>query len=144
MPKRHLEAPTQEARAKSRRQLGTLKSLTVQPVTRARYNQSLEMFFQYLKDEKLLLPQKAGGLDPIVSDYLEHLWAKGHGRSVASNVLAALQDSQPQLKGKLQQSWRLLKAWVTNEMPNRAPPIPRDVLFAMIVILCLKDFIIWQ
>lgn len=132
MPKRHLEGATQEARAKIRKELGTLKQLTVQPVTRERYKKAMEKFFEYLKAEKLVLPHKAHLLDPVVADYLEFLWAQGFGRAEASNVLAALQDSQPQLEGKLNESWRLLKAWTTNEVPNRAPPLPFDVLHAMI------------
>lgn len=140
MPKRHLEGSTQESRAKARKEMGTLKNLTVQPLTKARYQQSLEQLFSYLKNEQLLLPKTAGELDPILSDYLEYLWAKGHGRSAASNVLAAIQDSQPQMRGRLPQSWRLLKAWVTNEIPNRAPPLPKEVLFAMVGYACFKGW----
>ena len=99
MPKRHLEGATQEARAQARKQLGTLKQLTVQPVTRARYDQALGEFFQFLKDVRKPLPPSARELDLLVSDYLEHLWATGKGRSCGSNTLAALQDSQPHLKG---------------------------------------------
>lgn len=139
MPKRHLEARTQESRAKARKELGPLRNLTVQPVTRARYQKSLDEFFQYLKDENLVLPKQASDLDKITADYLEHLWAKGLGRSSASNILAALQDSQPQVKGKLAQSWRLLKAWVSNEIPNRAPPFPKEVVFAMVGYATFKN-----
>eukprot|EP00438_Fugacium_kawagutii_P025239 Skav236128 [mRNA] locus=scaffold900:368879:380005:- [translate_table: standard] len=132
MPKRHLEASTQAERAKERKKLGTLKELTVQPTTRARYKQALEDFFKYLQQEAIQLPTVASQLDLVVSDYLEFLWAQGFGRATASNILAALQDSQPHLKGKLAQSWRLLRAWVANEIPNRAPPLPLDVLHAMV------------
>lgn len=132
MPKRHLEGNTQESRAKIRKEMGTLKSLTVQPVTRARYEDALKKFFNYLHKENLALPQRALQVDLIVADYLEVLWADGTGRSLASNTLAALQDSQPHLKGKLSQSWRLLKTWSTHEVPNRAPPLPLDVLYAMV------------
>lgn len=140
MPKGHLEQRTQESRAKARKQLGTLKQLTVQPVTRARYKESLDKFFENLKDHGLLLPKLPRELDSIVSDYLEHMWAEGLGRASASNVSAALQDSQPQLKGKLLQSWRLMRAWVTNEVPNRAPPGPKDMLFAMLGYAIFKDW----
>lgn len=107
MPKRHLEQQTQEGRAKQRQQLGPLRSLTVQPVTRARYDLALSNFFKYLKDEKLTLPHRAAEVDTCAADYLEYLWAQGHGRSVPSNTLAALQDSQPRLKRHLPESWRL-------------------------------------
>ena len=77
MPKRHLEGSTPEARAKIRKQLGTLKELTVQPVTRARYSQAREAFYKWLKEEDIFLPHSAYQLDLVVSDYLEALWHKG-------------------------------------------------------------------
>lgn len=52
MPKRHLEASTPEARAKIRKNLGRLKSLTVQPVTRRRYEEARESFYSWLRQEK--------------------------------------------------------------------------------------------
>ena len=113
MPKRHLEGSTPEARAKIRKQLGTLKELTVQPVTRARYSQAREAFYKWLKEEDIFLPHSAYQLDLVVSDYLEALWAQGKGRTEGSNTLAGLQDLQPHLKGKLKMSWRLMKTWVT-------------------------------
>eukprot|EP00435_Cladocopium_sp_Y103_P042338 s660_g11.t1 len=116
MPKRLLEAPTPEARAKARKNLGTLKSLTVQPVTRKRYQQAREAFYEWLRMEKILLPHTGYQLDFVVSDYLEALWAQGKGRSEGSNILAALQDAQPHVKGKLKMSWRLMKTWVTHEV----------------------------
>ena len=128
MPKRHLEAPTATERAQQRRKIGSLKSLTVQPVTRARYEQARRDFYRWLKDEHLVLPHSGFQLDFLVSDYLEALWAQGKGRSEGSNILAALQDAQPHLKGQLKMSWRLMKTWVTHEVPNRAPPLPLDAL----------------
>lgn len=132
MPKRQLEAKSREDRAKIRKQMGPLRSSTVQPVTRQRYDSAKQMFFKYLDDEKLILPTSSSALDVIVADYIEHLWASGEGRSQASNILAALQDTQPHLKGRLAQSWRLLKAWNTNEIPSRAPPFPKEVVDALV------------
>ena len=132
MPKRHLEAPTQEGRARVRKQLGTLKSLTVQPVTRARYSQAKEDFYAWLQAEGLRLPHSAYHLDLVVSDYLEALWAQGKGRTAGSNILASLQDAEPHLKGKLKLSWRLMKTWVTHEVPNRAPPFSIDILHTLV------------
>ena len=50
-----------------------------------------------------------GAFDDMLSDYIEHLWASGEGRALASDTVAALQDAEPHLKGKLQFTWRLLK-----------------------------------
>lgn len=140
MPKRHLEKPTQAERAKMRRTLGPLKSLTVQPVTRARYEKSRSDFYEWLRSENLTVPSSAYDLDLIVSDYLEALWAQGKGRSEGSNILAALQDAQPHLKGKLKMGWRLMKTWVTHEVPNRAPPIPLDALHCMVGYAIFKEW----
>lgn len=100
-------------------------------MTRARYQDAKNQFFAYLDQQNLSLPVSALAMDSVVSDYLEHLWASGAGRASASNILAALQDSQPHLKGKLQQAWRLLKTWSTHEVPNRAPPLPKEVVETM-------------
>ena len=68
-------------------------------------------------------------MDNLVCDYLE--WADGHGKSEANNSLAALQDFDPNLRRKLPRSWRLLKAWSTAEIPNRAPPMTLSLLDAL-------------
>ena len=112
--------------------MGSLKSLTVQPVTKARYQAGLDAFFQYLKHEGLQLPRKRDALDDVVSDYLEYLWSEGEGRATASNFLAALQDFDPKLRGKLPGSWRLMRTWSTNEIPSRAPPLTLEILKAMV------------
>ena len=126
-----VEARTKEERKKVRKKLGTLKSLTVQPRTKARYEDALQKFFDFLAREGLSLPKKKGALDDLVGDYLEYLWSEGEGRSSGSNILAALQDFDPKLRGQLPSSWRLMKTWTTQEVPNRAPPLPEKVVTAM-------------
>ena len=123
MPKRILEAATPEERGKVRRGLGTLRELTVRPGTRKRYDEALQEFFSFLKQEGLDLPTSRAKMDPIVCDYLEELWATGKGRAQACDTLAGLQDSQPSLTphaGSL-------------EAPSdiRAPPLPEHIVWAM-------------
>ena len=129
--KRVLEATTPEARAKQRQKLGTLKDLTVQPATRRRYDKATSAFFSFLKSEGQELPSQKSKLDPLVCDYLEHLWSTGAGRGQACDTLAGLQDLQPNVRGHLPGAWRLLKTWHINEVPNRAPPLPEHVVHAM-------------
>lgn len=132
MPKRRvLEGAEDQERAKRRQQLGSLHSLTVQPATRRRYDKATEDFFSFLRKEKLVLPTKKEQLDPLVCDYLEHLWSTGVGRGQANDTVAGLQDIQPNLRHHLPGAWRLLKTWAVNEIPNRAPPIPEQVVQAM-------------
>lgn len=128
----HVEGRTREERIKVRRTLGKLKDLTVQPPTRKRYNNALAELSKYLQRENLQLPSHRLELDNMLSDYIEHLWSTGSGRALASDTLAAVQDKQPQVKGALQGSWRLLKTWNQNEIPNRAPPLPEPALHAMV------------
>lgn len=116
--KRILEAAQPEERATQRRRLGTLRELTVQPATRRRYNSATDAFLKFLKEEDRALPTDKHLMDPIVCDYLEHLWATGAGRAQACDTLAGLQDIQPNLRSHLAGAWRLLKAWHVNEVPK--------------------------
>ena len=130
--KKHLEGRSKEERIQVRKQLGTLKSLTVQPQTRQRYERAREQFYQFLFANSLSVPNKSHDLDLLLGEYLEYLWSTGEGRGKASDTLAAIQDLQPHTKGTLPLSWRLLKAWHVNEIPCRAPPLPEVCLQAMV------------
>eukprot|EP00438_Fugacium_kawagutii_P008731 Skav223575 [mRNA] locus=scaffold2909:37156:42226:+ [translate_table: standard] len=83
------------------------------------------------KPSRTELPKSKNKLDPLVCDYVEHLWSTGAGRALANDTLAGLQDAQPNLKGQMPGAWRLLKTWSVNEIPSRAPPLPEHVLHAM-------------
>ena len=131
MPKRIFEGATPQERAHKRQALGTLKQLTVQPGTRLRYEKAIDGFLCFLKTNKLTLPTQRDLLDPLVCEYLEHLWSSGAGRALASDTVAGLQDFDPKVRHKLPGSWRLLKTWAVNEVPNRAPPLPEHVVHAM-------------
>ena len=130
--KTHVEGHTTEARIETRQQLGSLRSLTVQPKTRHRYDKALDKFWAFLRSEHITLPTRAQALDSVLSEYIEHLWSSGAGRALASDTVAALQDAEPHVRHQLQGTWRLLRAWNQNEIPNRAPPLPLDVLKAMV------------
>ena len=132
MPKLVLESKHPQLRAKQRQQLGTLKQLTVQPATRARYDKALQGFLTFLCNNKLQLPHQRERIDPLAAEYIEHLWFQGSGRALASDTLAALQDQDPHLKGRLQISWRLLKTWHSREIPSRAPPFPEFLLHCLV------------
>ena len=132
MPKRLLEAATQSGRAAQRQRLGSLKDLTVQPATKQRYNRAIDGFLAFLRQNNLVLPRQRQLLDPLLCEYLEHLWSSGQGRACASDTVAGLQDHDVKLKGHLQGAWRLLKTWSQHEIPSRAPPLPPHVLHALV------------
>lgn len=139
MPRRVVESRDPKVRAQQRRQLGTLKELTVQPATRVRYDKAVAAFLQFLQDNHLQLPRQRDRIDALAAEYLEHLWVTGAGRGLASDTLAGLQDQDQRLKGMLQTSWRLLKTWHTHEIPCRAPPFPGYVLHCLVGWALLKQ-----
>ena len=101
MPKAVFEGATQASRAKDRQKLGTLRQLTVQPSTRIRYDKALNRFLSFLKAEGLELPARRDRLDPLVMEYIEHLWITGEGRGLAADTLASLQDYDAKIRGHL-------------------------------------------
>ena len=131
MPKRVLEGRDASERVKQRQKLGTLRELTVQSPTRARYDKALNGFLNFLHENGLKIPHQRDALDPLVCDYLEHLWSSGAGRGLASDTVASLQDFMPKLRHHLPGAWRLLKTWSINEIPNRAPPFPEHVVHGL-------------
>ena len=50
---------------------------------------------------------------------------------MVTHALSALQDMRPNLRDFLSLSWRLVKTWQRIEIPQRAPPLPEDLLQAM-------------
>ena len=86
MPKVVIEGTTQARRAKDRQRLGTLRQLTVQPSTRARYEKALAKFLGFLKAEGLELPRRREHLDPLVMEYIEQRWISGKGRGLAADT----------------------------------------------------------
>eukprot|EP00435_Cladocopium_sp_Y103_P012901 s836_g3.t1 len=126
--KKHLEGRSQKERQQVRKSMGTLKQLTLQPKTRERYTKAKARFYAFLNHNSLVLPREYSRLDSLLCDYLEHLWATGEGRALASDTLAALQDTSPKIRGSIPGAWRLLRTWHVHEIPSRAPPLPERVL----------------
>ena len=128
---RVLEGRSKEDRKQQRKALGPLKGLTVSSKTNARYKNARERFYDFLHKNQLEIPTRRDQFDAIVSEYVEFLWSEGEGRGLAADTIAGLQDLDPKLKGHFQQTWRLMKTWNTQEIPNRAPPLPEQAILAM-------------
>lgn len=129
---------TKQDRKRLRQTLGTLRSLTVAPKTRVRYDKALQAFYFYAKCIGQRIPEDALALDRLFSLYMEHLWQEGDSLSLATDGLSGLQDLRPSLRGCLALSWRLVKTWQKCEMPDRAAPLPEDLLQALAGCLLLQ------
>ena len=119
---------TREERKVSRQALGTLRANTVKPKTRQRYQSALRSFYLFCQVRRLRVPDEGSQLDDLFSDYIEHLWEEGESLSLVTDGLSGLQDLRPRLRGTLCSSWRLVKTWQCNEVPQRAPPLPENLL----------------
>ena len=129
--KRIVQGRTKQDRKASRKALGPLRSLTVKPKTRARYDSALRQFYLFTKLQRRHVPDEPSALDSLFSDDIEFLWEEGESISSVTDGLSGLQDLKPSLRGCLALSWRLVKAWQKNEIPTRAAPLPEELLQAL-------------
>ena len=125
-----LAGRTQSERKEARQRVGTLRDNTVATKTRQRYHAALALqsFYFFCQTHRLRIPDEALTLDELFAEYIEHLWAEGFSMSKATDGLSGLQDLRPNLRGTLSLSWRLIKTWQRKEVPNRAPPLPEQLL----------------
>ena len=73
-------------------------------------------------------------------EYIEHLWLSGEGRGLAADTLASLQGHDAKIRGHLPGAWRLVKTWLTHELPSRAPPVPE----LSCVVYGRMEFVSWS
>ena len=123
-PKEVVEGNTRGAR-------GKLKNLVIQPATLRRYETAMKHFLEFLKWNSFTLPSGYEEVDRLASLCIEELWEEGDSRYLAQDILSGLQHFEPQLKRRLMQSWRLIKAWQKHEIPSRAPPLTPSTLFVL-------------
>ena len=138
---KHLEGKSQRERQKVRKKLGSLKSLTIQPRTRVRYDKAKDKFYDFLSQNGLQIPRAKWQMDNLLCEYLEFLWSSGEGRGLASDTLASLQDTNPGLRGSIPGAWRLLKTWHVHEIPNRVsePAMALSLLLGYYGMLCTGE-----
>ena len=126
-----MEGNTRTVRKARRQHLGKLKDLVIKPETRRRYEIAMKKFLEFLRWNQFVLPSQYVDVDRLASMYVEELWEDGDSRYLAQDVLSSLQHHEPQLKRRLLQSWRLIKAWQKHEIPSRAPPLTVSTLFVL-------------
>ena len=75
--KRVLEGQTKQQRQAQRRELGTLRSLTVYSKTSNRYIAARTKFYNFLRENSLEIPSRREHFDSLLAEYIEHLWSEG-------------------------------------------------------------------
>eukprot|EP00438_Fugacium_kawagutii_P035840 Skav200292 [mRNA] locus=scaffold2127:400532:404444:+ [translate_table: standard] len=120
---------TKAERKQERQKIGRLGELKVSPNTLARYEASLREVATFARLSVVALLHQPN-FPEVLKNYIEFLWEEGDTKSMGSYALASLQFHQPQLRGQLAESWRLLSLWGRYEQPRRATPLSPEMLFA--------------
>ena len=116
-------------RAAARQQLGPLHRHRVSAKTYARYLHAAQQFTTWVTASGMPLAVSLDELDAQACRYLEQLWAHGEGRNLAGDTLSAVQHFLHKRR-ILTAAWGLFSAWGRLEVPDRAPPLPLQVLYA--------------
>ena len=111
--------------------MGPLRNLTVQSKTRARYNKAMERYRNFLREETDLILEM-----PRAKTMSFHTTSNTSGRLARVGLSPVIPSRRFRtfihfLRGHLPSAWRLLKTWSSNELPNRAPPLPLDALHVL-------------
>lgn len=77
-------------------------------------------------------------LDDQVGDWIQQQFQKGAPLNTVADALSGLHFFVPTTKKRLPLSWRLFGTWRRMEVPSRAPPLPEDLLWAM-VSFCIQN-----
>lgn len=129
--RRVISRASREGRAAQRRALGCLRDLSVRPGTAKRYFKAVHLFLHFLALHLYVFPCTYAELDTLLCHYLEFLWADGQPKLYAQDVLSGMSHYLPALRGHYKGAWRLLGSWAKAEMPQRAPPFPQEIVYAL-------------
>jgi integrase len=70
-------------------------------------------------------------MDDQISDWIEAQFHKGAPLNVVADALSGMHYFLPTTRRRLPGSWKLFSNWRKMEIPSRAPPLPEDLLWAL-------------
>ncbi|CAL1140246.1 unnamed protein product [Cladocopium goreaui] len=70
-------------------------------------------------------------MDEQISDWIEAQFHKGAPLNVVADALSGMHYFLPSTRRRLPGSWKLFANWRKMEVPSRAPPLPEDLLWAL-------------
>ena len=120
----------QAAREAARAKIGRLSDSRVQPRTLQRYHAASSAFIAWCALARRPTALTWDDLDAQLCAFVEHLWSTGHTRNQAGDVLSSVSHFL-HVRKRFCGAWQLLKAWQTQELPVRAPPMPELVLLGL-------------
>ncbi len=118
-------------RRAERKKLGKLRDRVVRPSTIRRYEKHCKEFFTWLRHTGREVPRTVQEFDGSLCLWAGHLLGEGDSKSLFSNALSGLAHFVDALRGRLDGSWRLFKAWKRCEKARQAPPLGKLAAQAM-------------
>jgi len=120
-----------ERRKRERAALGPLRKLLVAPTTLQRYGKQLRGFFEWRRGWRRPPIRTIRQLDLEMAERIEMFWEEGEPKSWAGDLISGAQHYLSFTRRRLPECWRLFGAWNRHELPNRAPPMDRDLTLAL-------------
>lgn len=121
---------TRDDRVAGRALLGPLAGLLIAPRMRVQYATAVWYFVRCMVSLFGFVSEDFPELDRQLQYFLCLLWAEGESKSFAAHTVCGLQHFL-NVRRTFPGSWRLYAAWDRAEVPCRAPPLPRDVVFGI-------------
>lgn len=94
--------------------------------TRSRYYVALRKLIPYF--ERVESPQQ---LDVWMSGWVRRMWKDGEPSLTVGDGLSSLSFFQPWTKRLVPHAWRLFATWRKIEIPNRAPPLTKPIVYSL-------------
>ena len=82
-------------------------------------------------------------LDEQIADWIELEFRKGSPINIVADGLSGFHYFMPSSRRKLPVSWKLFANWRKMEVPSRAAPLPKDVLWAMMARAVKRRVLRW-
>ena len=112
----------------------TLRDGVLKPKTRQLYRAAFLRLWGWIDCPPPERVTNVPAYDRVLAEFIEYAWSAGHTRGDAGNALSSSLAAYPELRGKgnLTESWYMLNSWARYEVPIRAPPLPPQVLLALV------------
>ena len=122
---RFLTRTTQKERRDQRKDV-TLTDAAITERTQKRYYFAVRFLLPILQK----VPHM-GVLDDHISAWVEEQWKAGQTLSFVSDALCGLHHFEPSTKRTIGNTWKLFRTWRKLEAPNRAPPLTKEIVYAI-------------
>ena len=127
--RRILRGESREDRVAGRAQLGPLVDLLVSRM-RQQYAAAVWYFVRCMVSLFDVVSDDFTILDQQIQYFLCQIWAEGEPKSLAAHTICGLQHFL-NVKRTFPGAWRLYAAWDKAEIPQRAPPLPSEVVLGI-------------